>query len=75
MNMKMNDTVARIVEIMFQDVEENEEVAAIRDEVIALAKDAEGNAEKIIALKNKMNRRKKLESLWDKAKLVLKISK
>lgn len=48
---------------------------AIRDEVIALAKDAEGNAEKIIALKNKMNRRKKLESLWDKAKLVLKISK
>ncbi len=32
--MKMNDTVARIVEIMFQDVEENEEVAAIRDEVM-----------------------------------------
>lgn len=30
----MNDTVARIVEIMFQDVEENEEVAAIRDEVM-----------------------------------------
>ena len=32
--MKMNDTVARIVEIMFQDVEENEETAAIRDEVM-----------------------------------------
>jgi len=32
--MKMNDTVARIVEIMFQDVEMNEEVAAIRDEVM-----------------------------------------
>lgn len=30
----MNDTVARIVEIMFQDVEMNEEVAAIRDEVM-----------------------------------------
>lgn len=32
--MKMNDTVARNVEIMFQDVEMNEEVAAIRDEVM-----------------------------------------
>lgn len=32
--MKMNDTVARIVEIMFQDVEQNEETAAIRDEVM-----------------------------------------
>ncbi len=32
--MKMNDTVARIVEIMFQDVEMNEEVSAIRDEVM-----------------------------------------
>lgn len=30
----MNDTVARIVEIMFQDVELNEEVAAIREEVM-----------------------------------------
>lgn len=30
----MNDTVARIVEIMFQDVEQNEETAAIRDEVM-----------------------------------------
>lgn len=30
----MNDTVARIVEIMFQDVEMTEEVAAIRDEVM-----------------------------------------
>ena len=32
--MMMNDTVARIVEIMFQDVEMNEETAAIRDEVM-----------------------------------------
>lgn len=32
--MKMNDTVSRIVEIMFQDVEMNEETAAIRDEVM-----------------------------------------
>ena len=32
--MKMNDTVARIVEIMFLDVEMNEETAAIRDEVM-----------------------------------------
>ena len=32
--MKMNDTVARIVEIMFQDVEQNEETQAIRDEVM-----------------------------------------
>ncbi len=32
--MNMNDTVARIVEIMFQDVEMNEETAAIRDEVM-----------------------------------------
>lgn len=32
--MKMNDTVARIVEIMFQDVEQNEDTAAIRDEVM-----------------------------------------
>lgn len=32
--MKMNDTVARIVDIMFQDVEMNEEAAAIRDEVM-----------------------------------------
>ena len=32
--MKMNDTVARIVEIMFQDVEQNEETAVIRDEVM-----------------------------------------
>jgi len=32
--MKMNDTVARIVEIMFQDVAQNEETAAIRDEVM-----------------------------------------
>lgn len=32
--MKMNDTVARIVEIMFQDVEMNDETAAIRDEVM-----------------------------------------
>ena len=32
--MMMNDTVARIVEIMFQDVEMNEEVSAIRDEVM-----------------------------------------
>ena len=32
--MKMNDTVARIVEIMFLDVELNEETAAIRDEVM-----------------------------------------
>ena len=30
----MNDTVARIVEIMFQDVEMNDETAAIRDEVM-----------------------------------------
>lgn len=30
----MNDTVARIVEIMFQDVEQNEETTAIRDEVM-----------------------------------------
>lgn len=30
----MNDTVARIVEIMFQDVEKNEETDAIRDEVM-----------------------------------------
>ena len=32
--MKMNDTVARIVEIMFQDVVKNEETDAIRDEVM-----------------------------------------
>ena len=32
--MNMNDTVARIVEIMFQDVDMNEETAAIRDEVM-----------------------------------------
>ncbi len=32
--MKMNDTVARIVEIMFQEIEQNEETAAIRDEVM-----------------------------------------
>lgn len=32
--MKMNDTVARIVELMFQDVEMNEETSAIRDEVM-----------------------------------------
>ena len=32
--MMMNDTVARIVEIMFQDVEMNEETSAIRDEVM-----------------------------------------
>ena len=32
--MKMNDTVARIVEIKFQDVEMNEETSAIRDEVM-----------------------------------------
>lgn len=32
--MMMNDTVARIVEIMFQDVEKNEETDAIRDEVM-----------------------------------------
>ncbi len=32
--MNMNDTVARIVEIMFQDVEMNDEVSAIRDEVM-----------------------------------------
>lgn len=32
--MKMNDTVARIVEIMFQDVDMNEETSAIRDEVM-----------------------------------------
>lgn len=32
--MKMNDTVARIVEIMFQDVVMNEETEAIRDEVM-----------------------------------------
>ncbi len=32
--MKMNDTVARIVELMFQDVEMNDEVSAIRDEVM-----------------------------------------
>lgn len=32
--MKMNDTVARIVEIMFQDAEKNEETDAIRDEVM-----------------------------------------
>lgn len=32
--MKLNDTVARIVEIMFQDVEMNEETSAIRDEVM-----------------------------------------
>lgn len=30
----MNDTVARIVDLMFQDVEMNEEVTAIRDEVM-----------------------------------------
>lgn len=30
----MNETVARIVEIMFQDVEKNEETDAIRDEVM-----------------------------------------
>lgn len=32
--MNMNDTVARIVEIMFQDMEMNEETQAIRDEVM-----------------------------------------
>ena len=32
--MNMNDTVARIVEIMFQDVEQNEDTAAIRDEIM-----------------------------------------
>lgn len=32
--MRMNDTVARIVDIMFQDVELNEETALIREEVM-----------------------------------------
>ncbi|MBQ7848773.1 MAG: DUF4097 family beta strand repeat protein [Clostridia bacterium] len=32
--MKMNDTVARIVDLMFENVEMNEEVAALRDEVM-----------------------------------------
>ncbi len=32
--MNMNDTVARIVELMFQDLEMSDEVAAIRDEVM-----------------------------------------
>lgn len=32
--MRMNDTVARIVDIMFQDVEMNEETALIREEVM-----------------------------------------
>ncbi len=48
---------------------------AIREEVLALAQDPAGNAEKIRALKHKMSRRKRLGRLWDKAKLVLKISK
>ena len=32
--MRMNDTVARIVDLMFENVEMNEEVAALRDEVM-----------------------------------------
>ena len=32
--MKMNDTVARIVDLMFENTEMTEEVAALRDEVM-----------------------------------------
>jgi len=47
----------------------------IKDKIIALAKDPEKNADKIVALKNKMMRKQKYANLWDKAKLVLRLSK
>lgn len=45
----------------------------IRAKVMELAKDPEGNAEQIAALKAKMSRKQRLMNLWDKVKLVLKI--
>ena len=45
----------------------------IREKVIALSKDPEGNAGKIAALKKKMTRRYRIRRLIEKAKLVLKI--
>ncbi len=45
----------------------------IRAKVVELAKDPEGNAEKIAALKVKMSRKQRVMNLWDKVKLVLKI--
>ena len=45
----------------------------IRDQVIALSKDPEGNAEKIAALKVKMSKKQRIRNLMDKVKLVLKI--
>ncbi len=46
----------------------------IRAQVVELAKDAVGNADKIRALKAKMVKQQRLANLWDKAKLVLKIN-
>jgi len=47
----------------------------IRDRVVKLAEDPVGNAAQITALKAKMLRQQRLANLWDKAKLVLKLSK
>ena len=48
---------------------------SIRDKVIELAKDAQGNAEKIVALKNRMAKKKRFDYYVERIKLVLKISK
>lgn len=48
---------------------------SIREKVISLSKDAEGNIDQIEALKAKMLKKQKRANLWDKAKLVLKVSK
>ena len=45
----------------------------IRDQVIALSKDPEGNSDKIVALKAKMSKKQRIRNLMDKVKLVLKI--
>ena len=47
----------------------------IREKVIELSKDAQGNAAKIAQLKARMVKKQRFANLWDKAKLVLKISK
>ena len=47
----------------------------IRAKVIELAKDPEGNRDKIAALKAKMSKKQRYRNLMDKVKLVLKIGK
>lgn len=47
----------------------------VRDKVVEYSKDPEGNAQKISALKAKMEKKRRFAYIWERVKIVLKIGK